>query len=271
MASTIPPAGSGNVPPVQPQSKPSVEGNDQATKKTPLLVGRRPRSNSLPEIPKRGLHQRTFKKISPDELLPVIKQPASFSSPEKAKAIEKAQKVYDKQAEAYRQVHAQKWLVDNQKYIKQCLNNSKHAQGAKFKLYIVIDGKKHQVIPESSSIPEGKQKNVRSYIKQALDQSVRELPKQKKLAGYIDQFSKPLASSYSQLVNLGAPPPFHPKEDLAHSGIRVDIEEDTWKVRSYHLDENDTKSNDEELDFSPENGIEFEDVDLSEQLESEEE
>ena len=275
MASPIPPARGNQVLDSQPPVDTPKSEKGKGAQNESLLIGR-PRSNSLPAQLGKGLDQRTHRPLASGESAPSIQSPRRPPPPKNSAAVNKAQAAYDKQLVTYRQVHTQKWLLDNNKYIKQCLNDPEMANKAPFKLYVVIDGKKCQIIPECTLSSGDQQKKVRTYAKQILGQTLKEVPKKQQLVHDISELSKLLALSLKQLGDMGAVPRLQPEAFLARSGVRLDIHDgQPPTVNSYDLDDVEPskteqyEENDDEL--PPVKRVDIEDVDLSEKSEEEEE
>jgi len=249
---STPPLGSGQTAPVTPTN---AEHSTSTTSPTvepsvdPKMAGK-DTSKSFTTPREKNLGQRKLTSHSSETGLPSVKL-----KPEHQLAINKSQETYREQINTLRDLKSKQFLRNNHKKINNYLENPKKANGAPFKVYIVVNGKKELVLPDQNGILEKNEGGIKEVIKQTLDQTVNTLPTKKELSKAVKGGWQGLIQNFSVLKQLGVQPKTDPKSDVEKTGFRIDFSSKQPPViRSYYLE----GSSEQETDGS--DGIEFEDV-----------
>ena len=178
---------------------------------------------------------------------------ASSSAADNAETIAKTKETYQQHLEEYRDAHGKRWLLDNYDNILQALDNKKIAKQSPFKLYVVLNGQKHLLIPPENGLNKKSRKEAINYAKQQLAAMKQRLPTRDALSEKISAAEQPIANSYNNLRSLGVNNLLPPEQDVLSTGLRIDcVAGKPPKITAYYsADETSSSpSSDDDLGFS---------------------
>ncbi len=141
----------------------------------------------------------------------------------------RATNVYKKDLQALQQSRINCWLQENKPYIEKCLNDEKLAKIAPFKIYMVIGGKRHQLIPDHSHFSDTGYKKVKKATIESLNQIKQNQPQSEELKKQLQICTRKVEASEKALQALSLSPVNYSKNGFPDVGIRINMYPDENK------------------------------------------